>query len=259
MTTRTAFGDVAILVPAAGMGVRLGPGQPKALRELAGEALLVHAVRNLAAAPSTGLIVIAAPGDDLDLVRELLAHFDVVVVAGGATRQESVACALAAVPPDFDLVLVHDAARCLAPPELVESVAAALRAGAQAVIPVLPVADTIKRVDDADTVVETVDRSVLRAVQTPQGFRRDVLAAAHASAAAQHTDDAGMVEAMGVRVTAVPGDDRALKITRPFDLAVAAAVLASLPAAPRNPATPPHPASPAPPPDPASPPSPSGF
>jgi 2-C-methyl-D-erythritol 4-phosphate cytidylyltransferase len=229
VTTRTALGDVAILVPAAGMGVRLGPGQPKALRTLAGQSLLVRAVGNLLAAPSTGLVVVAAPPADVDLVREMLpATPQVQVVAGGATRQESVARALAAVPAEFDLVLVHDAARCLAPPSMVEDVAAALRAGASAVIPVLPVADTIKRVDADDAVVETVDRSVLRAVQTPQGFRRDVLAAAHAGTAAQHTDDAGMVEAMGVRVTAVPGHDYALKITRPFDLVVAEALLAEM-------------------------------
>ncbi len=229
MTARSALGDVAILVPAAGMGVRLGPGGPKALRALAGEPLLVHAVRNLATAPSTGAIVVAAPPGDVDSVRSLLAAFGrVTVVAGGDTRQASVARALSAVPSGFDLVLVHDAARALAPPALVEAVAAALRDGSAAVIPVLPVADTIKRVNSAGTVTETVDRSVLRAVQTPQGFRREVLAAAHAGAAADHTDDAGMVEAMGVRVDTVPGDDRALKITRPFDLAVAEAVLAGM-------------------------------
>jgi 2-C-methyl-D-erythritol 4-phosphate cytidylyltransferase len=211
------------------MGVRLGPGQPKALRTLAGESLLVHALRNLTTAPSTGIVVVAAPADDVDLVVDLVAPFGSVrVVAGGATRQESVARALAAVPAEFDLILVHDAARCLAPPSLVEAVAAALRSGSAAVVPVLPVVDTVKRVDAAEVITETVDRSVLRIVQTPQGFRRAALAAAHSSAVDQHTDDAGMVEAIGVRVDTVPGDDRALKITRPFDLAVAAAILADV-------------------------------
>jgi 2-C-methyl-D-erythritol 4-phosphate cytidylyltransferase len=224
-----ARGDVAILVPAAGMGVRLGPGGPKALRMLAGEPLLLHAVRGIAAAPSVGLIVVAAPAADIDTVTSLLALISgpVCVVAGGSTRQESVANALAAVPAEFDLVLVHDAARALTPPSLIESVAAQLRAGSFAVVPALPVADTIKRVGPGGEVVATVDRSVLRAVQTPQGFRRATLAAAHASAADDHTDDAGLAEQAGVRVDTVPGDDLAFKITRPFDLAVAEALLAS--------------------------------
>ncbi len=221
-----ARGDVAILVPAAGMGVRMGPGAPKALRRLRGETLLLHAVRRIAAAPSIGVIVVAAPPDDVVLVTEMLAAVTgVLVVAGGATRQESVFAALDAVPGEFDLVLVHDAARALTPPELFESVAAALRAGSSAVIPVLPVVDTIKRVGDLGEVVATVDRTPLRAVQTPQGFRRDVLKAAHLGAVDTHTDDAGMVEALGLRVDTVAGSDLAFKITRPFDLRVAEAIL----------------------------------
>jgi 2-C-methyl-D-erythritol 4-phosphate cytidylyltransferase len=219
-------GDVAVLVPAAGMGVRLGPGGPKALRLLAGEPLLVHAVRQVASAPSVGCVVVAAPPGEVGFVDDLLKPFaKVVVVAGGGIRQESVALALAAVPDRFEIILVHDAARALAPGTLVESVAAAVRAGRDAVIPVLPVVDTIKEVAAGGTVVGTVDRSVLRAVQTPQGFRRAVLAAAHASAADEHTDDAGMVEKLGVRVHTVPGDELAFKITRPVDLVVAEALL----------------------------------
>jgi 2-C-methyl-D-erythritol 4-phosphate cytidylyltransferase len=226
------------------MGVRLGPGAPKALRLLRGEPLLVHAVRRVAAAPSVGCIVVAAPVDAVDDVRDLLTHSIVVaescvatepvlctprefaapqliVVAGGASRQASVAAALAAVPESFGIVLVHDAARALTPPELVEAVADAVRGGHGAVIPVLPVVDTIKEVDNSGIVVGTVDRSVLRAVQTPQGFRRDVLTSAHAAAVDDHTDDAGMAEKIGVPVHTVPGSAAALKITRPFDLAVA--------------------------------------
>jgi 2-C-methyl-D-erythritol 4-phosphate cytidylyltransferase len=224
-----ARGDVAILVPAAGMGVRLGPGGPKALRTLAGDPLLLHAVRGVAAAPSVGLIVVAAPAAEVATVATLLESIErpIRVVAGGATRQVSVANALAAVPAEFDLVLVHDAARALTPPSLIEAVAAQLRAGSFAVVPAIPVADTIKRVNPAGVVVATIDRSVLRAVQTPQGFRRATLAAAHAGAADDHTDDAGLAEQAGVRVDTVPGDDLAFKITRPFDLAVAEALLAS--------------------------------
>ncbi len=230
MTAHTALrGDVAVLVPAAGSGVRLGPGAPKALRLLAGEPLLVHAVRRLAVASCVGCVVVAAPPDAVALTRDLLAPVaPVTVVPGGALRQQSVAAALAAVPADFEIILVHDAARALAPPTLVESVAAAVRSGHDAVIPVLPVIDTIKEVSAADRVVGTVDRSVLRLVQTPQGFRRAVLAAAHATALDEHTDDAGMVERLGVPVHAVPGDEAAMKITRAFDLIVAEALLPTL-------------------------------
>nr|WTA67466.1 2-C-methyl-D-erythritol 4-phosphate cytidylyltransferase [Micromonospora sp. NBC_00855] len=221
-------GDVAVLVPAAGAGVRLGPGRPKALRLLAGEPLLVHAVRRLAAAPSVHTIVVAAPAAEVQAVRELLAPIaPVIVVPGGAERQASVAAALAAVPAGPTIVLVHDAARALTPPELVESVAAAVRGGCDAVIPVLPVVDTIKEVGADEVVLGTVDRSALRAVQTPQGFRRTVLSAAHAAAGDSLTDDAGLVEKQGVAVSCVPGSEYALKITRPFDLALAEHLLST--------------------------------
>lgn len=220
-------GDVAVLVPAAGAGVRLGPGQPKALRLLGGEPLLVHAVRRLAAAASVHTVVVAAPAPEVGAVRELLAPVaPVTVVPGGAQRQASVAAALAAVPAGPEIVLVHDAARALTPPELVESVAAAVRSGHDAVIPVLPVVDTIKEVGVSEEVLGTVDRSVLRAVQTPQGFRRAVLTTAHAAATDPLTDDAGLVEKLGVPVVCVPGSEYALKVTRPFDLALAEHLLA---------------------------------
>lgn len=211
--------------------MRLGPGEPKALRLLAGEPLLVHAVRRVAAAPCVGCVVVAAPPDAVDMVRALLipvlrAGVALDVVAGGSSRQASVAAALGRVPDGYDIVLVHDAARALAPAELVERVAAAVRQGGAAVVPVLAVVDTIKQVDDSGRVLGTVDRSALRAIQTPQGFRRDVLLAAHAAAVDEHTDDAGLAEKLGVPVLTVPGDEAALKITRPFDLAVAELLLA---------------------------------
>lgn len=216
---------VGVLVPAAGVGVRLGAGRPKALRELAGEPVLVHAVRGLRACPSVGPIVVAAPVADVDAVRDKLAAYDVLVVAGGAERQDSVRAALAALPAEVDLVLVHDAARCLTPVEVVERVVAALRSGAPAVVPVLPVADTVKQVAD-DRVVRTVDRAALVSVQTPQGFLRALLEQAHAVGAAGLTDDAGLVEAMGAPVVTVPGADEAFKVTRPLDLLLAEALLA---------------------------------
>lgn len=228
-----------MVVPAAGSGVRLGGGTPKALRELGGVPMLVHAVRRMAAAEAVSLVVVAAPPGDVAGVRALLADVthdtELRVVPGGASRQESVALGLAALDPDVDVVLVHDAARPLAPPDLAESVLAAVRGGAEAVVPGTPVVDTVKRVDAAGVVVETVDREPLRAVQTPQGFRRSVLERAHAAAgagddgvraAAVATDDAGLVEALGVPVLLVPGRDEALKVTRPLDLVLAEALLA---------------------------------
>jgi len=166
------------------------------------------------------------PAGLVEAVRALLAAVaPVLVVAGGASRQASVAAALAAADPGLGIVLVHDAARALAPPELIDRVAAAVRAGSPAVIPVLPVVDTIKEVGPGEIVLGTVDRSVLRSVQTPQGFRHDVLTAVHASAADALTDDAGLVEKAGLPVTCVPGSDLALKITRPLDLVLAEALL----------------------------------
>jgi 2-C-methyl-D-erythritol 4-phosphate cytidylyltransferase len=199
--------------------------------------MLVHAVRSLLAARGVSAVVVAAPPDGVAGVRELMAgHLPpaspVRVVAGGSTRQDSVRLALDAAPSDHDVVLVHDAARPFVPAEVVEAVIAAVAAGADAVVPVLPVVDTVKEVavfDGVETVVRTVDRSLLRAVQTPQGFRRSVLRHAHAEAGgfgvAGATDDAGMVERAGGTVVVVPGSEEAFKVTRPFDLLLARALL----------------------------------
>jgi 2-C-methyl-D-erythritol 4-phosphate cytidylyltransferase len=214
---------VGVVVPAAGAGTRLGPGEPKALRLLAGEPLLLHAVRRLRACPDVEAVVVASPADEVAAVQELLAGLDATVVAGGAQRQDSVRLGLAALPVEVDLVLVHDAARPLVPVAVVASVVAALRAGAVAVVPVVPVADTVKRVA-GEVVVATVEREQLRAAQTPQGFSRAVLEQAHASSG-EATDDASMVEALGLPVVTVPGAPEAFKVTTPFDLRVAEAVL----------------------------------
>jgi 2-C-methyl-D-erythritol 4-phosphate cytidylyltransferase len=212
-----------VLVPAAGRGTRLGPGAPKALRALAGEPLLVHAVRALRACPEVDDVVVAAPPEDVEDVQALVP--DAVVVAGGEARADSVARALAALDPEVELVLVHDAARCLLPAAVVRRVVEALRAGAPAVVPVVGVADTVKEVDAAGRVLRTLPRADLRAVQTPQGFRREVLERAHREARGPATDDASMVEALGVAVLTVPGDEEAFKVTRPLDLVLAEAVL----------------------------------
>lgn len=221
----------AAIVPAAGQGQRLGAGGPKALLPLGGVPMLVHAVRALAAATQVTLVVVAAPPDQVEQTRTLLADAHggaaLTVVPGGATRVASVRAALDALPPEVTVVLVHDAARPLAPAALAESVAAAVEAGADAAVPCVPVADTVKTVD-GDLVTATVERSSLRAVQTPQGFRRDVLDRAHRTltADAEVTDDAGMVERLGLRVVVVPGHEEAFKVTRRLDLLLAETVLA---------------------------------
>lgn len=218
----------AVIVPAAGRGERLGPGAPKALRTLAGQPILLHAVRNLATARDIDLIVVAVPEDAVEESRALLAGIElpITIVSGGDTRQDSVARALLALPPEVDVVLVHDAARPLVPAEVVDRVAAAVRAGAEAVIPTLGVVDTIKEVDGDGIVRATLDRSRLHAVQTPQGFDRDLLQRAHASSdGGDATDDAGLVERMGASVHVVPGHEEAFKITRPLDLVLAEAIV----------------------------------
>ena len=216
----------ACIVPAAGRGDRLGPGTPKALRLLAGEPILVHAVRSAVASGVVDLVAVAAPPSEVDDVRDLLKPHapELVVVAGGPTRKASVAAALAEMPGAVDVVLVHDAARCLTPPELFAAVTNAVRRGADAAVPVLPVADTIKQVH-GDEVLATLDRSDLYAVQTPQAFRRAVLDHAHATVDEDATDDAGLAERAGAAVHVIAGDDEAFKITRPLDLLLAEIVL----------------------------------
>lgn len=230
------------MVPAAGRGERLGPGAPKALRELGGVPILVHAVRVLARSRAVDTVVVVAPKDGVAEVRALLADAigeresaALVVVPGGETRQESVRAGLAALPATVDVVLVHDAARPLVPVDVVDAVARAVADGAEAVVPAVPLADTVKQVTPAsaaglpEPVVATPDRSTLRAVQTPQGFRRDVLDRVHAKAVEEGvdaTDDAGLVERFGGRVVVVPGHEEAFKVTRPLDLVLAEAVLA---------------------------------
>jgi 2-C-methyl-D-erythritol 4-phosphate cytidylyltransferase len=170
------------------------------------------------------------PAEWTDRARELLgrAPSEPVppppVVAGGSTRQESVARGLAALAPDVDAVLVHDVARAFVPAALIGRVVEALQAGADAVVPTVAVADTLRSLRP-DGLGPTVDRAGLVAVQTPQGFRRSVLEAAHAAAAdGSATDDASLVEAAGVPVVAVPGAAEAFKVTVPLDLALAEVV-----------------------------------
>ncbi|MFD6315565.1 2-C-methyl-D-erythritol 4-phosphate cytidylyltransferase [Streptomyces nigra] len=228
----------AVVIPAAGRGVRLGPGAPKALRALNGTPMLIHAVRAMAASRWVSLVVVVAPPDGAAEVKSLLdAHAlpertDFLVVPGGESRQESVRLGLEALPPDHGIVLVHDAARPLVPVDTVDAVIEAVRDGAPAVVPALPLADTVKEVEPAEEpgtpepVVATPARARLRAVQTPQGFDRATLVRAHETVTGDVTDDASMVEQLGPTVVVVPGHEEAFKVTRPLDLVLAEAVLA---------------------------------
>ncbi len=224
---------VVALVPAAGAGTRLAAGRPKAFVELSGAPLVVRAVRGLLDSGVVDAVVVAVPASLLPDAPALFAGLGspVTVVAGGADRAASVRAALAQalrLHEDADVVLVHDAARALTPPEVVRAVVGAVRSGCSAVIPVLPLADTVKELDAGGRVVATPDRSALRAVQTPQGFAADVLVRAHAGpgGGGSVTDDAGLVEALGVAVHTVPGHQLAFKITTALDLAVAELLLA---------------------------------
>ncbi|GAA4978134.1 hypothetical protein GCM10023225_18340 [Kineococcus glutinatus] len=185
----------------------------------------------LSRAAGVDVVVVACPPGSSARVTSLLApvagRCEVHVVEGAPDRQGSVRAALDRVPGDVDVVLVHDAARCLTPPAVFADVVRAVRAGARAVVPALPVTDTIKQVRGG-VVVGTPDRRELWAVQTPQGFDAALLRAVHADppAGLAVTDDAGMVEAAGHEVLVVPGSEHAFKITRPIDLLLAEAVLA---------------------------------
>jgi 2-C-methyl-D-erythritol 4-phosphate cytidylyltransferase len=213
---------VAAIVVAAGSGSRLGADVPKAFVDVAGRTLLEHAVGRIAAHPQIDHVVVAVPADEVDRARALTPA--AIVVPGGATRQRSVERALAALPADVDLVLVHDAARAFVPAQVLDRVLAAL-AHADGAVPTRPVSDTIRTVDAAGELGGLIDRAGLLAMQTPQGFRRDVLVKAHAAAVRDDaTDDVALVEAIGGHVVAVAGDERAFKITVPLDLALARVV-----------------------------------
>jgi len=212
---------VAVIIPAGGSGERLGAKIPKALVQIAGKTLIEHAVANMA--PIASQIIVAAPATYEEQFRKLLGS-EVTVVTGGMTRTLSVKKALAYVDKENDYILVHDAARALASTELAMRIIDSLRAGERAVIPGIAVTDTIKRIDKDNYVMRTYPRSKLRAVQTPQGFKRKVLMKAHKSGD-DVTDDAGLVEDRGVDVKVIAGEERALKITTMADLVTAQGIL----------------------------------
>jgi 2-C-methyl-D-erythritol 4-phosphate cytidylyltransferase len=229
------------LIVAAGSGERLGAGRPKAWVELGGRAMLGWSLHALAAERSIDRIVIACPpGMGREAVRAFGVEDGLEVVAGGASRSESVRRALAAA--EGDPVLVHDAARPLLTTALATRVIATLEADPQAAaaIAAAPVTDTIKRAGrEGGTVRETLDRGELWAIQTPQVFRRAALEAAldvDAETLAQATDDAWLVERSGGRVIVVPSPAENLKVTTPLDLRLAELLIAERASAPDDPA-----------------------
>ncbi len=219
---------VIAIVPAAGSGVRLGAGIPKAFYQLEGQTLVERAVVGLLDSGVVDAVVVAVPADLTDHAKRIL-RGKATVVAGGPHRSESVSLSLAALPGDAEFVLVHDAARALTPPELIQRVVSALRHGYPAVVPVLPLSDTIKAVDGNGVVQGTPERALLRAVQTPQGFATELLLRAYQSATqlfgAEFTDDASLVEHVGGQVQVVDGDPLAFKITTRLDLLLARAIV----------------------------------
>ena len=222
-TTAAASGAVAGIVVAAGSGERLGVGRPKAMIELAGRPMFQWAAATLRDAGCDRLVIVIPPGGKW---RQFVSEAEpaALVVMGGVTRQQSVLSALielANTPPA--VVLVHDAARALTPPDVAARVLAAVRAGHRCVTPVVPMSDTV-RVVGVDGASAIMDRDQLRAVQTPQGFDFATLLDAHAQAAAggvEATDDVALCELRGERVWLTDGDPRAFKITTALDLDLA--------------------------------------
>jgi 2-C-methyl-D-erythritol 4-phosphate cytidylyltransferase / 2-C-methyl-D-erythritol 2,4-cyclodiphosphate synthase len=214
----------AAIIAGAGMGHRLGADIPKALIQIDGVTLIERAFAALSTVVDE--IVITAPAGYEDQFRAIVGD-SATVITGGVLRSDSVNLALKSLSPSTKYVLVHDAARALATSELAQRVLRGLISGESAVIPALSVVDTIKEVDRDGYVRSTPDRSILRAVQTPQGFSVDVLKRAH-EASEDATDDAALVEALGVKVKTIPGEARAMKITNPEDIALAVTLVRDL-------------------------------
>ena len=216
---------IAVILVAAGRGERLGANLPKALAELAGETLLAHTVRAALLARGLKQLAIAAPEANIDefarIVQEVADSLGSLVpirlVIGGDTRQSSIAAAMKVCDEDVDSILVHDVARALAPSSLFDRVADAVAEQQVGIVPILPVVDTMKRID-GDVVAATVDRTQLGSAQTPQGFPAETLRTIYRSATDDYTDDAALFQSFGGEVRLVVGDPNAFKITTQPDL-----------------------------------------
>jgi 2-C-methyl-D-erythritol 4-phosphate cytidylyltransferase / 2-C-methyl-D-erythritol 2,4-cyclodiphosphate synthase len=213
---------VVAVVVAAGSGSRVGGDVPKALRTIGGRPVVAVAVERALASPAIDAVVVVAPPGSEAAVRELFAGAEgsVMVVAGGSTRQRSVAAGLDAVGDHVEIVAVHDAARPFASPALFTAVVEAVRAGADAAVPVVSLVDTVARVHEG-SIVGTEPRDGLALAQTPQACRVELLRAAIAKAEASDvvfTDDSGVMSWAGASVRAVDGEPANVKITTASDL-----------------------------------------
>lgn len=216
---------VAAIIPAAGAGRRMG-GVRKAFMPLAGKPLLQHSVEAFRAHPGIHTVVVALAPEDLENPPAWLSQPDMVLVQGGAERADSVRAAVAALPPDVDAVIVHDAARPLVNADLIDRVLNEVQRG-RSVTLAIQATDTLHEVDEALQIRATPDRQLIWRAQTPQAFPCDVLQASFSTPdAARATDEAGLVASCGWRVGVVPGEPWNIKVTTPQDIAFVEAALA---------------------------------
>ncbi len=215
---------VAVIVVAAGRGTRMGLSQPKAFVPLEGRTILERALNSVFRMREPAHVIVVVPEARLTEARMIAASAAgaaqdfVDVVPGGAARQDSVIMGLAALRPSVRIVLVHDAARPLTPAVMFDTVVDAVRSTGHGIVPGLAVVDTLKRMSSDGAILSGVDRSELSAVQTPQGFPREVLVTAAAAATEDMTDDAAMVTSVGHPVSVIAGHPLAFKITSAWDL-----------------------------------------
>jgi len=223
---------VAALIPAAGRGRRMAEELPKAFLPMDGIPLLAHTLRQFEACPGVGeVVVLAPPGNGVQLAEDLVKRFGFKkvsrIVPGGAERQDSVYAGLKVLEPDMDVVLIHDGARPFITPDLVERIVTETRIS-KAVVAAIPVRDTIKEIGEDGRVLKTLSRNLLWEIQTPQGFQYPLLLKAYEKAFQDRfygTDDAALVERLGLRVKVISGSRYNLKITTPEDLVLGEALL----------------------------------
>ncbi|HUQ46492.1 MAG TPA: 2-C-methyl-D-erythritol 4-phosphate cytidylyltransferase [Gemmatimonadaceae bacterium] len=231
-STLAGVRDVGVVIVAGGSGTRVGGDELKQFRWVAGKPMLLHSVQAFMARPDVGMVVVVLPQRYAGDPPPWLFQCDVdrlLVSLGGRTRSESVANGLDDLPDEAEIVLVHDAARPLVGSATIDRVITAVRTG-QCVVAALPVVDTLKEVDDDGRIVSTVSREQLWRAQTPQGFPRQVIVEAHRRARAERvaaTDDAALLERLGIPVHVVRGSERALKVTEPGDFARVDALMTS--------------------------------
>ena len=230
-TTDTPSRRLAAIIVAAGGGTRMGDGLEKQFRSIRGRSVLAHAVAAFIDHPATARIVIVAAADSLakaaEAIGDLARDDRVMIVTGGARRQDSVAAGLAAAAdPGINLVAIHDAARPFLPQCVIDDLIAVLDGGADAALPVLPVVDTVKLVED-NRVADTIERANLGRAQTPQMFRLAELIARHEALpfGKEITDDIRLFEDGTSRIETVPGDECLMKLTQPADFAMLSAML----------------------------------